>query len=80
MPSCDRRSKTFHRPSPKTRTDGDAVFVPQRAIVMREQADERGLPGAVGTDDGGMFARVDGEREAVEDAAVVFDDRRVAQL
>ena len=57
-----------------------SVFVAHRAVVVRQEAHQRRLPGAVGTDDGGVFSRLDRQREAVEDAAVVLDDRCVAQL
>src|SRR5258705_10806252 len=59
---------------------GRSVLVTHRPVIVREQADERRLAGAVGTDDRGVLARGDGEREAVEDAAVIFDDRRVSEL
>jgi len=47
---------------------------------VREQPDERGFPGAVRTDDGGVFAGLDRERQGVKDGAVVLDDRCVGKL
>ena len=38
------------------------------------------LPGAVGTDDGGVLAGVDRERQAVEDGTVVLDDGGVGEF
>jgi len=52
----------------------------QRAVLEREQPDEDRFAGAVGADDGGVLARVDGERDAVEHAAVVLDHRRIDEL
>ena len=46
---------------------------------MREQPEKR-LPGPVGTDDGGVLAEADGQRQAIEDAAVVLDDAGIGEL
>ena len=52
----------------------------ERALVMRQQADEDGLPGAVRTEDGRVFALANRQPEPVEDAALALDDRRIEQL
>src|SRR5206468_2537550 len=45
-----------------------------RAIFVGEQPDEDGFAGAVGTNDGGVFAGVDRQRDTVEYAAPVLLD------
>jgi len=54
--------------------------MPERAIVMREKADERGFTSAVRTDDGGVIAGADGQGKTVEDATIVFDDGGVSEF
>jgi len=59
---------------------GRPVLVTHGPVVMREEVDQRRFAGAVRPKDGGVLALVDREREAVEDAPIVLDDRRVEKL
>ena len=57
-----------------------AIAVHQGIQLQRQQPHERRLARAVGTQDGGVFADVDGQREVVEDPRGTEDDRRAEQL
>ena len=57
-----------------------AVGRSERAVLVRQQPDEDRFPRAVGTDDGRVFAGGDGQREAVEDGAIVLDDGGVDEF
>jgi hypothetical protein len=57
-----------------------AVLLYERPLLMAEQPRQKRLAGAVRPDDRGVLAGGNGQREAVEDAPVVTDDRRVGKL
>src|SRR5439155_7640443 len=52
----------------------------ERALLVSQQLDEERFSGTVGADNGCVLAGEDGQREAVENAAIVLHDRRVDQL
>jgi hypothetical protein len=47
---------------------------------VREQSQQDGLARSIGTDDGRVLTDADRQREAIENAAIVFDDAGIDQL
>ena len=52
----------------------------QRSILERQQVQQRRLAGTVRTQDGGVRALVNRQRQAIEGFRCAFDDRRVGEL
>ena len=52
----------------------------ERAILMCQESNERRLPSAVGTDNRGVFANPDRERQAVENGTLFPNDCGVREL
>ena len=80
---AELRAQVEHVPVVARRRRGPAARRRSGAAARSScvsSADERRLAGAVRADDGGVLAGVDGERQAVEDATVVLDDRRIGQF
>ena len=48
--------------------------------MVRQQADEHRLSGAVGTEDGRVLALADRQPQSVQHAAIAFDDGRIEEL
>jgi hypothetical protein len=57
-----------------------AFAVHQGIQLQRQQPHQGRLARAVGTQNGGVFADVDGQREVVEDPRGTEDDRRAEEL